>query len=136
MNMALRPSSNGKPTATLWRRHDAKAVIYVCASLGALLAGCSRSAELHVRVASFGTGRSEGELVRQVGEPTVRRDVVFGKESDVCGVDRANVRALEYQYPEGALGWVRRVLGQRPTEAVVVCVDKDGVITRIHELQS
>lgn len=102
---------------------------------GCWIAGC----EGHNRavIAGYYRGKTETELLRQVGAAT-RVVALDGKDrSRVCNTlpGGGAVRQLEYEDPEGLSAQFRKWQGKQPYAMGVVCVDKSGGIVRTFWIQ-
>jgi hypothetical protein len=80
------------------------------------------------RALSYDAGRTEADLVRDVGPPTRQRRVGDGTHVDVC--KKPATRELTYEVQTvGFSKFVLDAFGMSTGEFTIVCVDKDGRIT-------
>ena len=102
-------------------------------SLLLILLGSSACADDPAVRALAYEGRSEAELVRDIGKPHVRKranDVKNTEALAYCLSDKNFTSALEYHAPSSGLAyWLRRQIRSPPSVVVVVCVDVSGKIT-------
>jgi hypothetical protein len=116
------------------RRPGATTLILVFVFAG--LAGCSTGIDPNdrsLRALGYEAGRSETELIRDVGQPTSQRRVGEGPTVDLC--DEPAYRELTYETQ--TVGFTKLVLdtfGRSSGQFTIVCVDKDGRITQTNQL--
>jgi hypothetical protein len=85
-------------------------------------------------VGRYAAGQREIDLRREYGAPTSERRSDVGPVESPCrsspGLDAQ--RELSYDIPSrGFSKWLRDVLGTHPRLSFVVCVDSDGIITKV-----
>lgn len=71
-------------------------------------------------------GKTKADAVRHLGPPRLERGVEPGKALNPC---RGADRALEYDWPQTGSGTrIRKWLGMRPAQVLLLCVDKSDKI--------
>lgn len=82
--------------------------------------------------AGYYRGKTEADLVRDIGSPTRVVVLVPNDRSQACNdvPGRSAVKQLEYHDPEGLSGRLRKSQGKQLYAMGVVCVDKSGTIVR------
>ena len=99
-----------------------------CAWLLALNTGCVSPYDRGIKSLSYGSGKSETDIIRDLGQPDSR--VTDVNDSTGCRfVTRDAKAALEYFVPHDGIGAsFRNVLHLRPSMVNVVCLDGQGRI--------
>jgi hypothetical protein len=111
----------------------------VCGSLVLLVSSTTACGQADAAAKAFVVrpGSSVAELIAAAGQPTEERILKEPVHSgDVCGADKANVRALEYHVPSSPI--VRQLyglVGTAVSSMTVVCVDSSGRVTKTHMIQ-
>jgi hypothetical protein len=121
---AFRPTNN--------QGHPELQLIRIALFIATVLASSACASDPALRPLTY-EGRSEAELVRDIGEPSLRKRVSDIKSTEhlgYCLSGRNLAWALEYHAPSsGPAYFLRKIIGAPPSVIVVVCVDASGKVT-------
>jgi hypothetical protein len=106
--------------------------VLVC-TLVATCGGLTEKEKRALKAAQYPIGRTEAQLIADVGEATLVRPVDSVGAGEVCKGDAK--WAIEYHFPaDGIVAAVNRALRLGPNMMIVVCLDDSRSVTGTHEI--